>query len=643
LRSKLETIYRRTKHDTDLTNFKNQARKVNKLITTARRTYYRSLISMHKDKPRKLWSTINSLLSRKAPPSLPDTSSFPELATSFQTFFNEKILKLCSAFKPAPSSTSNPHIPPSAIPPSFEHFHPATLDEVLQAINSATDSTCTLDCIPTSLLKSCLPVLLQPITTLINLALSEANFPTAFKQAIVKPLLKKHNLPKQDLSSYRPISNLNFISKILERIIHNRLFTHLNTFPSLSPFQSAYRRLHSTESALLKIQNDLLLSINQQKTSALILLDLSAAFDTIDHKILLTRLSSFYGITGRALDLISSYLSNRSQSVSVNNCTSLPSTIHTGVPQGSVLGPLLFSLYTSPISELFVNSPVSYHLYADDTQLYISFSPTDSKNNLAMLSSILNTVHNWLTTNRLTVNPAKTEYLLIGTPQQRSKITSSDITFQNTTLSPTDSARNLGFIFDSDLSHKKQISSVCRTSFHHIRQLRQIRSSLDTSSAVVLANALVSSRLDYCNSLYYGLPDSSLHKLQRVQNALARVVCPGVKRHHHITPILRKLHWLPIKQRILFKIATLTFATLQNQLPSYLSNLLTRHTPSRSLRTKHQHQLICPLIKSNNGRRSFSYAAPTTWNSLPVNLRSLSSIETFRSHLKTHLFPAFPT
>ena len=159
----------------------------------------------------------------------------------------------------------------------------------------------------------------------------------------------------------------------------------------------------------------------------------------------------------------------------------------------------------------------------------------------------------------------------------------------------------------------------------------------------MIANALVSSRLDYCNSLYYGLPDSSLHKLQRVQNALARVVCPGVKRHHHITPILRKLHWLPIKQRILFKIATFTFATLQNQLPSYLSNLLTRHTPSRSLRTKHQHQLICPLIKSNNGRRSFSYAAPTTWNSLPVNLRSLSSIETFRSHLKTHLFPAFPT
>lgn len=255
----------------------------------------------------------------------------------------------------------------------------------------------------------------------------------------------------------------------------------------------------------------------------------------------------------------------------------------------------------------------------------------------------MSSVHNWLTANRLTVNPSKTEYLLIGTPQQRSKISSSDITFQNTTLSPTDSARNLGFIFDSDLSHEKQIASVCRTSFHHIRQLRQIRSSLDSTSAIVLANSLVSSRLDYCNSLYYGLPDSSLHKLQRVQNALARVVYPHVKRHHHITPILRKLHWLPIKQRILFKIATLTFTTLQTQLPSYLFNLLTRHNPSRSLRTKHQHQLFCPRIHSNNGRRSFTYAAPTTWNSLPVHLRSLDSINTFRSHLKSYLFPTSPT
>ena len=162
---------------------------------------------------------------------------------------------------------------------------------------SSSDTSCDLDAIPTSLLKSCLDVLIKPITIIVNMSLSEGSFPSTFKHALVKPLLKKHNLPQDELSSYRPISNLNFVSKVLERIIHARISSHLESFPSITPFQSAYRQFHSTETALLRIQNDLLLAINKQKVSALVLLDLSAAFDTIDHKILLSRLSSFYGLS----------------------------------------------------------------------------------------------------------------------------------------------------------------------------------------------------------------------------------------------------------------------------------------------------------------------------------------------------------
>ena len=145
-----------------------------------------------------------------------------------------------------------------------------------------------LDTIPTFLLKSCLDVLIHPITTIINMSLSEGIFPETFKQATVRPLLKKHNLPHDDFSSYRTISKLNFLSKVLERIIHTRINSHLQTFPSLCPFQSAYRKFHSTETALIRIYNDLLLASDQQEVSALVLLDLSAAFDTIDHNILLT-------------------------------------------------------------------------------------------------------------------------------------------------------------------------------------------------------------------------------------------------------------------------------------------------------------------------------------------------------------------
>src|ERR1700759_1970420 len=160
---------------------------------------------------------------------------------------------------------------------------------------------------------------------------------------------------------------------------------------------------------------------------------------------------------------------------------------------------------------------IKFHFYADETQLYISFSSSDSEQNLGQLSSVLDQVYSWFCANRLCVNPSKTGYLLIGTPQQRRKITNSSVYFQNLALTPSPTARNLGVIFDENLDFKNHIFSICRSSFFQIRQLRQIRSSLDSNSAIILANSLVHSKLDYCNSLLYGLPTSSIIRLQHVQ------------------------------------------------------------------------------------------------------------------------------
>ena len=210
-----------------------------------------------------------------------------------------------------------------------------------------------------------------------------------------------------------------------------------------------------------------------------------------------------------ALQFVSSYLCGRTHSVSANSLSSASQVVLTGVPQGSVLGPLLFSLYTTPLSYLLTESNLPFHLYADDTQSYISFKSDDSATALALLSNTLDKVHSWLSSNRLSLNPSKTEFLIVGTNQQRSKLTFNSFNFSGTTVSLSNSVRNLGVIFESDLSLSKHIASVVKYSHYTIRQITQIRSSLDLNSAICLSNALVSSKLDFCNSLFFGLPHSS--------------------------------------------------------------------------------------------------------------------------------------
>ena len=637
-RSHLETIYRNNKSSENKANFDIQAKKVQKMITKSKRSYYRQLISSCHDQPKNLWRTMNSLLGRNQPKILPNSDSSSALASSFITFFNDKISNLCATIPNYIDMTPH-HYTSECQPSTFSHFDPCTEDEIRKLILSSSDATCSLDIIPTKLVKTCINAIAPPITRLINLSLSEGVFPDSFKHAVVTPLLKKPCLSKDELSNYRPISNLNFISKIFERVMQSRLKMHLDSFKLLSPYQSAYRKFHSTETALCRIHSDLNLAMNNEQVSALILLDLSAAFDTIDHNILISRLSQYFGISGSALSLITSYLSNRSQSVLINDSFSSKVPLLRGVPQGSVLGPLLFSMYVTPLSQLLLKSSVMFHFYADDTQLYVSFSSSDSDLALDNLSKTLDKVYSWFCCNRLAVNPSKTEYLLVGITAQRMKITDQSVLSQGLALTPSESARNLGVVFDTQLKFKDHISSVCCSSYFFIRQLRQIRSSIDKNSAIILANSIIHSKIDYCNSLFFGLSSASIKRLQRVQNSLARVVCKTNKWSSTSSSLLKELHWLPVSQRIVFKIAVLTFKTFRLGEPSYLSSLLRPYIPRRSLRSSDANLLIIPDIRSEVGRRSFSFSAPTIWNSLPKDLRDTLSLSSFRAGLKTHLYP----
>ena len=239
-------------------------------------------------------------------------------------------------------------------------------------ITASSNASCPLDRIPTCLLKQCTDVLTHVITKLINSSLQEGRVPDCWKVALVIPLFKKIGL-ELTFKNFRPVSNLPFIAKSTERAVISQLLKHCTAYAPLPDNQSSYRQGHSTETALLKVQNDILMNMDRQEVTLLVLLDLSAAFDTIEHDILLEILEEEFGVIGNAKSWISSFLSSRTQRVIIEHKCSKNIQLDCGVPQGSCLGSVLFILYASGIFNIVKKHLPNAHGYADDTQLYLSF------------------------------------------------------------------------------------------------------------------------------------------------------------------------------------------------------------------------------------------------------------------------------
>ncbi|TWW58995.1 putative RNA-directed DNA polymerase from transposon X-element [Takifugu flavidus] len=247
----------------------------------------------------------------------------------------------------------------------------------------------------------------------INGSLVSGYVPRSYKVAVIKPLLKKPSLDPDVLANYRLISNLPFNSKVLEKVVVTQLLQHLQRNSLFEMFQSGFRAHHSTETALLKVTNDLLIASDHGLVSMLVLLDLSAAFDTVDHSILLQRLEHVIGIKGTALDWFRSYLSDRYQFAHVHGVPSSYSRVSHGVPQGSVLGPILFTLYMLPLGNIIRQHGIHFHCYADDTQLYLSIKPEKTEQ-LVTLQTCLKDIKSWMSSNFLLLNPGKTEVMVFG-------------------------------------------------------------------------------------------------------------------------------------------------------------------------------------------------------------------------------------
>ena len=634
---RLERKYRSTGLEIHRQMFGDACKKYKDMLTDSKTKYYTTKISGSDQ--RQLFKMVSQMfLSKKAAP-LPKHSSLELLVEEFNNFFTEKVQAIRSGLDADSSNLNTTGIQEASAgcSSSFNEFLPVTSTTVRKTVMKSPTKSCQLDPIPTSVVKQ-IPMLIPVITKIINASVNTGEFPSQLKSSLVRPTLKKPDMDHDSLASYRPISNLSFLSKTIERTVSSQTYSYLERNELFPMMQSAYRQHHSTETALLKVSNDILRAVDQHQDVVLVMLDLSAAFDTIDHTILLERMKQRFGFGGVVIKWFASYLSSRKQSVMINECVSHSKPIKYGVPQGSVLGPLLFAMYMAPIEDIVRFHGLSCMVYADDSQFYVMLNPSDPSPALEKLKTCINSVMSWNKANKLQCNPDKTE-IIHFTSRFLKNQPIAQVNIGGGSIDVVKKVRNLGVVFDSTLNYRAQVNSICKSSSLAIRNIGRVRKYLAKDQLERIIHAFVTSRIDYCNSLLFGLPSCDIDKIQRLQNTAARLLV-GAGPRDRISPILKDLHWLRVRERVEFKVLLITYKALHNMAPSYISNMLAHYNPTRTLRSSTKFLLDKPSkIKTvTYGKRAFSVAAPNLWNTLPEYIRTAESVERFKVLLKTYFF-----
>ena len=459
----------------------------------------------------------------------------------------------------------------------FDTFRPADIDELKQIIHTFGIRTSPAETASSHVLKGNIAVFLPIWLELVNLSLSTGSF-DCLKSAVVLPLIKclDASIDTELFKNYRPVSNLVFVSKLIERCVATRLNEHLENNNLHNPHQFGYKKNHSMEFLLTKIVNNILLAFDNKLATTLLLLDLSAAFDTVDQNKLLSILHKDIGITGVAYQWFVSFLKGRSQRVKIGDCYSEMSSLLYGVAQGSVLGPILFNIYMHRFYPEMQCLHFDVDGFADDHQLYKHFDPMFQCQVLIFsINNCMNVVRKWMSEFCLCLNANKTKIMVLAPPSILSNIIVHGTFIQNTCIRFVNCAKNLGVWLDENLSFQNQISKTVSSCFLSLRAIGKIKCFIPNDMLQTVLVSLIFSKIDYCNSLYYGIGENQLRKLQSVQNTAARMITGGTKYDRkHISPVLKKLHWLPVKDRIIFKYALLVHKCIWQDAPESLKALL---------------------------------------------------------------------
>ena len=637
-------------------------------------------IEFHSDSIKNVWNNkrllykrINQLLGKSKKNLLPEEDPGQHMANKFGCFFVEKVTKIRNDIKVKLSKFNDDEddvCSACQCNTEFSSFKQITLEDLGIIFSTMNNKFCSLDPIPTNLLSECFSEIGHVIVNIINQSISQGIMPESLKNAVVKPVFKNLKEDINAFSNYRPVSNISFLSKLIEKAVLWQIDSYLNEYNLYCTNQSGYRALHSCETLNLLMFNTILQEIDSGKVVAVFLLDMSAAFDTIDHNLLLETLHNAYGFKGTVLNWFSSYLSNRKFSVSVDQHSSeLMDTVY-GVPQGSILGPVLFILYTKHLQHIAEKHHIHTQMYADDTQLYVSFDPrTNCDSFYSSVETCLSEINNWLTKQFLKLNESNTKLILLCKPSVRKLFQDYNhqfaITLNNSQISEVnwsnEKVKSLGIYLDPDLTMTNHVLYLKKFCVGKLMEWKRIRTFLSEKTRLLLVKQIILAKFDYNNVLFIGLPKHILNDLQFVINCAIRFIYK-LKYRDHVTPYLKRAHILPISYRIDHKVCVIVFNCFHGLAPEYLRDILVWNTPKYFLtegdilttylnsgvsapRMSNDRFLLkynsCFGNKTRCISRSFADYAPRCWNRLPYAIRSIKNKQSFLKCLKTHFFNIF--
>lgn len=620
LRDKALSKWRRTKNPNHREYYKQLRNYTTEAIAREKKAYCEWM--MIRSKPRECWKFLkqNEFIPNKNKNHIPDHLKKPD---QINDFFVNSLPCI------TPSEESIHFYETNRLNNKNFVFSNATDELVYKILLSINTNSTGNDGISLKMLLFCCPYLLPIFTHLINYILEKNCYPSLWKNANVIVFPKKEH--PESYNDLRAISLLPTLSKLCEKVMEIQLRDYLTESVILPPTQSGFRSQHSCTTALLHVTDDIIQATDNGMCTILILLDFSRAFDTINHQVLIAILQ-YIGLSNDAIILLRNYISNRKQKVVLDGITSAVLELKNGVPQGSILGPLLFCIYISQITQMLEYTRV--HQYADDTQIYLSFPKQDLIQTKANVQEDISKFSKAARDHCLLLNPQKSQMMVFGPKTQTNDVKENLlIQIDGIALEYVNKAKNLGLTIDSNFRFEEHVSKLLQKSYAMLKLIYRNRTYLSKKTKTILCESLVLSSFNYCDAVYGPcLTMNYQRKIQKVQNSCLRLIF-GIRRRNRISYKLNELNWLNMYNRRLHHAACLFQCIIKRKCPIYLHQKIRFRTDVHHLNTRFRGRLTPPIHKTEMFKRSFQYQIAYVYNGINDCLK-IVSIQMFKKKYK---------